>query len=307
MTNLIPHHLLDTANLDRALVETILTRAEQYFIANRTEQKHNNHLAGKTVVNLFFEPSTRTRTSFEIAAKRLGADVINISLEQSSAKKGETPLDTAGNLDAMNVDAFVIRHAENNMPHQITQHVKAHVINAGDGTNEHPTQGLLDLLTIRRRKGRIEGLTVAICGDVAHSRVARSNINLLSLFGANIRVVAPAALNAGNLPPTVTVINNLEEGLSGADVIMALRIQHERLSYSMSPQDMDQYIKTFRLNHDKIKLAKPDTIVMHPGPINRGVEITSELADDPAYSVIREQVESGVALRMAVLDLLVGK
>ena len=301
-------HLLDIESLSRADIETILTRAAHYVAQNRCAHKKTDLLHGKTVVNLFFENSTRTRTSFEIAAKRLGADVINVPVEHSSTKKGETLLDTVLTLDAMRIDALVIRHAEDGMPQFISGHIKAHIINAGDGKREHPTQALLDALTMIRHKKALEGLTIAICGDVARSRVARSNIHLLKKFGASVRVVAPPYFLSSDYQNLgVAIYNDMQAGLAGVDVVMMLRIQHERtgIDCDFSAQ-AQEYIAAYGLNHDKLAWAKPDAIVMHPAPINRGVEITDALADDLSRSVIREQVEMGVAVRMAVMDLLLG-
>jgi aspartate carbamoyltransferase catalytic subunit len=302
-----PHrHLLDIERLSVVDIEAIFELATTYALQNRSANKTCVLLHGKTVVNLFFENSTRTRTSFEIAAKRLGADVVNISIEHSSAKKGESLLDTVLTLNAMQIDALVVRHNEDGVPQFIAPHMQAHVINAGDGKHEHPTQALLDALTILRHKKKLAGLTVAICGDVGRSRVARSNIHLLKKFGATIRVVAPADFISPDYKNFgVQILHDMKAGLADADVVMMLRIQHERSdgSYDFSTQ-MQDYIAAYGLTHAKLGVAKPDVIVMHPGPCNRGVEITSELADDPTYSVIREQVEMGVAVRMAVMDLL---
>ena len=301
-------HLLGIEQLSPADIEEILRLAEHYFTQGRSAQKKTPKLNGKTVVNLFFEASTRTRTSFEIAAKRLGADVVNVAIEHSSVKKGETLLDTTLNLDAMQIDALIMRHSENNALNLVASNVKSHVINAGDGTNEHPTQALLDALTMRRHKGKLQGLKVAICGDVAHSRVANSNIKLLGKFGAKVSLVAPSnfMLSASHYPG-VERHEDLRAGIAGADVVMMLRIQHERLAAGEFAMSLHEYHQRFGLNHDVLKAAKPDVIVMHPGPVNRGVEITDKLADDTKHSVIHEQVETGVAVRMAVLDLLLSR
>jgi aspartate carbamoyltransferase catalytic subunit len=238
----------------------------------------------------------------------LGADVVNISVEHSSAKKGETLLDTVLNLDAMQIDALVIRHAEDGIPQFIAPMMKATVINAGDGKHEHPTQALLDGFTILRHKKNLAGLTVAICGDIAHSRVARSNIYLLNNLGAKVRLIAPAYFIAPNVTyPNVEIFEDMAEGLKGVDVVMMLRIQHERMAEGEFAVSLHEYRQRYGLDHKKLAAAKPDVIVMHPGPINRDVELTSSLADDPKFSVIREQVELGVAVRMAVLDLLLGR
>ncbi len=306
MTYTFAHrHLLDIERLSKADIEAILTLATRYAAQNRSADKKNQRLRGKTIVNLFFENSTRTRTSFEIAAKNLGADVVNMSVEHSSTKKGETLLDTVLALDAMQIDGLVIRHNEDGVPQFIAPHVKAHVINAGDGKHEHPTQALLDALVMMRHKKSLEGLVVAICGDVARSRVARSNIHLLKKFGAVVRVVAPVELVSPDYKKfDVEIVHDLTTGIKDADVVMMLRIQHERGGFDAARQD--EFVSGFGLTHAKLAAAKPDVIVMHPGPVNRGIEITSELADDPTYSVIREQVEMGVAVRMAVMDLLMG-
>lgn len=262
-------------------------------------------LRGKTVVNLFFEPSTRTRTSFELAAKRLSTDVINFSVPTSSIIKGETLKDTALTIQALGADFVVIRHGSAGVPHFLAQVLKASVINAGDGTNEHPTQSLLDLFTIRSHKGRIEGLNVAIIGDIARSRVAKSNIYGLTKLGANVRVICPPTfLPAGidNFP--VVIFSSMEEGINGADVVMTLRIQLERRGKGFFPS-LKEYFKLYGLTGKRLKLAKSDAIVMHPGPINRGVEISSDVADGP-QSVILEQVTNGLAIRMSVLYLLSG-
>jgi aspartate carbamoyltransferase catalytic subunit len=300
-------HLFDTDVLSTADIETILSLASGYAEQNRKKDRKIDKLRGRTCVNLFFENSTRTRTSFEIAAKRLGSAVISIPVAQSSTTKGETLLDTALNLDAMQIDALIMRHSEDRAPQSIAKHINAHVINAGDGKCAHPTQALLDAMTILRHKGRLDGLSVAICGDVARSRVARSNIHLLKKYGADIRVIAPDYFLSDDYKTMgVQIFSDLEAGIKDVDAVMMLRIQHERpgagCDFSAHAQE---YIATYGLNHDKLKVAKPDVIVLHPGPINRDVEITDALAADPQYSVILEQVEMGVAVRMAVIDLLV--
>ncbi len=297
-------HLLGIEGLDPVSVTSLLDLAESYVLLNRSGKTQRDLLRGRTLINLFFEDSTRTRTSFELAGKRLGADVINMSVSTSSVTKGETLLDTAATLNAMNCDLLVVRHNRSGAPALLAQKVEAAVINAGDGTHEHPTQALLDALTIRRRKGRISGLTVAICGDIAHSRVARSNILLLTMMGNFVRVVGPPTLiPAGIEAAGVTVYHDMEEGLAGADIVMALRLQKERMSGGMVPSSRE-FFNFYGLDRSKLNFAKPDALVMHPGPINRGVEIDSDVADDPVRSVIREQVEMGVAVRMAVLDSL---
>lgn len=282
----------------------MLELAESYALLNRSGKTQRDLLRGRTLINLFFENSTRTRTSFELAGKRLGADVINMSVQTSSVAKGETLLDTAATLNAMHCDLLVVRHDLSGAPHLLAQKVDAAVINAGDGTHEHPTQALLDALTIRRHRGRLEGMLVAICGDVTHSRVARSNIHLLNAMGARVRVVGPATL----IPPEiermgVEVHNDMRSGLEGADVVMMLRLQKERMSHGLVPSARE-YFRLWGLDAAKLGWAKPDALVMHPGPINRGVEIDSGVADDIEHSVIHEQVEMGVAVRMAVLDIL---
>jgi aspartate carbamoyltransferase catalytic subunit len=297
-------HLLGIEGLDPVSVTSLLDLAESYVLLNRSGKTQRDLLRGRTLINLFFEDSTRTRTSFELAGKRLGADVINMSVSTSSVTKGETLLDTAATLNAMNCDLLVVRHNRSGAPALLAQKVEAAVINAGDGTHEHPTQALLDALTIRRRKGRISGLTVAICGDVAHSRVARSNILLLTMMGNFVRVIGPPTLiPAGIEAAGVTVYHDMEAGLAGADIVMALRLQKERMSGGMIPSTRE-FFAYYGLDRRKLGFAKPDALVMHPGPMNRGVEIDSDIADDPARSVIKEQVEMGVAVRMAVLDVL---
>ncbi len=282
----------------------MLDLAENYVLLNRSGKTQRDSLRGRTLINLFFEDSTRTRTSFELAGKRLGADVINMSVATSSVSKGETLLDTAATLNAMNCDLLVVRHNRSGAPALLAQKVDAAVINAGDGTHEHPTQALLDALTIRRRKGRISGLTIAICGDIAHSRVARSNILLLTMMGNLVRVVGPPTLiPAGIEAAGVEVVHDMAAGLAGADIVMALRLQKERMTAGLIPSSRE-FFAYYGLDRRKLGFAKPDALVMHPGPMNRGVEIDSDIADDPLRSVIREQVEMGVAVRMAVLDTL---
>jgi len=297
-------HLLGIEGLDPVSATALLDLAESYVLLNRSGKTQRDLLRGRTLINLFFEDSTRTRTSFELAGKRLGADVINMSVSTSSVTKGETLLDTAATLNAMNCDLLVVRHNRSGAPALLAQKVDAAVINAGDGTHEHPTQALLDALTIRRHKGRISGLTIAICGDIAHSRVARSNILLLTMMGNFVRLIGPPTLlPAGIEGDGVTIFHDMAEGLPGADIVMALRLQKERMSGGMIPS-MREFFNFYGLNRTKLALAKPDALVMHPGPMNRGVEIDSDIADDPLRSVIREQVEMGVAVRMAVLDTL---
>jgi aspartate carbamoyltransferase catalytic subunit len=299
-----PHrHLLGTENLPAEDALRIIDTAEVFFEVSRRPVRKAPTLRGKTVINLFYEASTRTRTSFEIAGKRLSADVVNISTSSSSVTKGETLLDTVKNLEAMNPDILVVRHSASGAPHFIAEHTRAHVVNAGDGTHEHPTQALLDAFTIRRAKGTFKGLVVAICGDIAHSRVARSDAMLLTTLGAEVRFAGPRTL----LPPDpgaygVRTYDRLEPALEGADVVMALRIQKERLSGALLPS-LREYSREFGINASRLALAKPDAIVMHPGPINRGVELDDAIANSE-QSVILDQVEAGVAVRMAVLYLL---
>ena len=297
-------HLLGIKDLSRADIETILDLAETYVDLNRSPQKGADALRGLTQINMFFENSTRTQASFELAGKRLGAVVMNMSLAASSVKKGETLIDTAMTLNAMHPDLLVVRHPHSGAVNLLASKVNCAVLNAGDGRNEHPTQALLDALTIRRRKGTLSRLTVAICGDIAHSRVARSNIWLLGRMENRIRLIAPPTL----LPPGignfgVEVFEDMREGLKGADVVMMLRLQKERMDGALIPS-MREYYHRFGLDAEKLSYAKPDAIVMHPGPMNRGVEIDGLLADDINVSVIQEQVEMGVAIRMAAMDLL---
>jgi aspartate carbamoyltransferase catalytic subunit len=300
-----PHrHLLGIEGLSPEEITLLLDLAESYVEQNRRTDKKLASLRGRTLINLFFENSTRTRTSFELAGKRLGADVINMAIAVSSIKKGETLIDTAMTLNAMHPDVLVVRHPESGAVKLLSEKVNCVVMNAGDGSHEHPTQALLDALTIRRRKGRLGGLTVAICGDILHSRVARSNIHLLNTMGARVRVVAPPTL----LPAAVErmgveVFHHMASGLRDCDIVMMLRLQTERMHGSFVPS-VREYFHFFGLDYEKLSVAKPDALIMHPGPMNRGVEIDSELADDIDRSVIREQVEMGVAVRMACLDAL---
>jgi aspartate carbamoyltransferase catalytic subunit len=297
-------HLLAIEGLEPPHIAGLLDLADHYALANRRGTTQRDLLKGRTLINLFFEDSTRTRTSFELAGKRLGADIVNMSVSTSSVNKGETLLDTAATLNAMRTDLLVVRHGQSGAPALLSQKLEAAVINAGDGTHEHPTQALLDALTIRRRKGRLEGLTVAICGDVLHSRVARSNIHLLLAMNARVRIVGPPTLipaEAARLG--VEVHHTMRSGLDGADVVMMLRLQKERMTGGLVPSARE-FFRFYGLDAEKLAWAKPDAIVMHPGPMNRGVEIDSAVADDPARSVIGEQVEMGVAVRMAVLDVL---
>lgn len=301
---LFPHrHLLGIRDLSPPDIEILLDRADRDVSISRQSEKKTSTLRGRTQINLFFESSTRTQSSFELAGKRLGADVMNMSVASSSVKKGETLIDTAMTLNAMRPDILIIRHQSAGAAALLAQKVGCSVVNAGDGTHEHPTQALLDALTIRRAKGRIGGLTVAICGDILHSRVARSNILLLNALGAQVRVVAPSTLMPTGIEQmSVNVFRNMEEGLKDADVVMMLRLQRERMAGSFVPS-VREYFRYFGLDAEKLKAAKEDALVMHPGPMNRGVEIASEIADGP-QSVIQEQVEMGVAVRMAVMEAL---
>ncbi|MBA3325304.1 MAG: aspartate carbamoyltransferase catalytic subunit [Rhodobacteraceae bacterium] len=302
---MFPHrHLLGIEGLARADIEAILDLADDYVALNRRPDKHGDALRGLTQINMFFEASTRTQASFELAGKRLGADVMNMGLAQSSVKKGETLIDTAMTLNAMRPDLLVVRHPASGAVNLLASKVECAVLNAGDGRHEHPTQALLDALTIRRRKGRLSRLTVAICGDIAHSRVARSNMLLLGRMENRVRVIAPPTLlPAGIKRMGVEVFQDLRAGLAGADVVMMLRLQRERMDGALVPS-MREYYHRFGLDAEKLALARPDAIVMHPGPMNRGVEIDGLLADDINVSVIQEQVEMGVAVRMAAMDLL---
>src|SRR5216684_1975170 len=297
-------HLLGIEGLTREYIEHILDLADTYVELSRQADKKRATLRGRTLINCFFENSTRTRTSFEVAGKRLGADVINMAVDASSMRKGETLIDTAMTLNAMHPDVLVVRHPESGAVQLLSEKVDCSVINAGDGSHEHPTQALLDALTIRRRKGELSGLTVAICGDVLHSRVARSNIALLNIMGARVRVVAPRTLLPAEIERLgVDVFHDMRRGLKDVDIVMMLRLQTERMHGSFVPSTRE-YFHFFGLDYDKLAVAKPDALIMHPGPMNRGVEIDSEVADDIDRSVIRHQVEMGVAVRMACLELL---
>ncbi len=297
-------HLLAIEGMHPPEIARLLDLAESYVLLNRSGKTQRDVLRGRTLINLFFEDSTRTRTSFELAGKRLGADVINMSVSTSSVNKGETLLDTAATLNAMHCDLLVVRHGQSGAPALLSQKVDAAVINAGDGTHEHPTQALLDALTIRRRRGRLEGLTVAICGDVLHSRVARSNIYLLTAMGSRVRVVGPPTLIPAEAETLgVTVHHTMRDGLTDCDIVMMLRLQQERMARGPVPSARE-FFRFYGLDAAKLVYARPDALVMHPGPMNRGIEIDSAVADDVERSVIREQVEMGVAVRMAVLDQL---
>jgi aspartate carbamoyltransferase catalytic subunit len=297
-------HLLGIEGLSPEEINRFLDLADGYVELNRQADKKRSLLRGRTIINCFFENSTRTRTSFEVAGKRLGADVINMSVAASSMHKGETLIDTAMTLNAMHPDVLVVRHPESGAVQLLSEKLDCAVVNAGDGSHEHPTQALLDALTIRRRKGRLGGLAVAICGDILHSRVARSNIALLNIMGARVRVVAPVTLlPAGIERLGVAVFRDMASGLADVDIVMMLRLQSERMHGSFVPSTRE-YFHFFGLDYDKLRAAKPDALIMHPGPINRGVEISSEVADDIDRSLIRDQVEMGVAVRMACLEIL---
>ena len=301
-------HLLTLDGLPRTILTQILDTAESFMDVGEREVKKVPLLRGKSIFNLFFEPSTRTRTTFEIAAKRLSADVVNLNIATSSQTKGEAILDTVDNLAAMHADMFIVRHSQSGAAHFIARHVAPHisVVNAGDGRHAHPTQGLLDMFTIRRYKGDFHNLTVAIVGDVLHSRVARSQIHALTTLGVpEVRVIGPKTLlPTGVEQMGVRVFHDMEAGLAGCDVVIMLRLQNERMKGALLPSSQE-YFKFFGLTLDKLALAKPDAIVMHPGPMNRGVEIDSEVADGP-QSVILPQVTYGIAVRMAVMALLAG-
>jgi aspartate carbamoyltransferase catalytic subunit len=297
-------HLLGIEGLSASEITGLLDLAEDYVKLNRSADKKSATLRGRTLINLFFENSTRTQSSFELAGKRLGADVLNMAVKNSSVAKGETLLDTAATLNAMRPDILVVRHQDSGAVELLARKVDCCVVNAGDGSHEHPTQALLDALTIRRRGRAFEGLIVAICGDIAHSRVARSNIHLLARMGARVRLIAPRTL----LPADADrfgceIFTDMREGLKGVDIVMMLRLQLERMTGALVPSTRE-YFHFYGLDREKLNLAKPGALVMHPGPMNRGVEIDSDVADDLEVSVIQEQVENGVAIRMAVLDAL---
>jgi aspartate carbamoyltransferase catalytic subunit len=298
--------ILGIKDLSTDEINLILETAESFLEISTRDIKKVPTLRGKSVINLFYEASTRTRTSFEIAGKRLSADTINISASTSSVVKGETLIDTARNLEAMNPDVIVIRHSAAGAPHMLARLLRQSIINAGDGAHEHPTQALLDMMTIKEKKGRIAGLKVAIVGDIMHSRVARSNIYGLSKMGAEVVLAGPATMLPRSIEQMgVTVHTNLEDAIHDADVVMMLRIQLERQKQSIFPS-LREYAQHYCLNRTNIKHAKKDVIVMHPGPMNRGVEISPDIADDPSCSVILDQVNNGVAVRMALLYLLTG-
>ena len=297
-------HLLGIEPLHPAEITTLLDLSDSYAEQNRRGLQHKNVLAGLTQINMFFENSTRTQASFELAGKRLGADVMNMSMQASSIKKGETLIDTALTLNAMHPDLLVVRHPHSGAVDLLAQKVNCAVLNAGDGKHEHPTQALLDALTIRRAKGRLHRLSIAICGDIAHSRVARSNIMLLGKMENRIRLIAPPTLMPSGIGEFgAEVFEDMEEGLKDVDVVMMLRLQRERMDGGFIPSERE-YFHRYGLDATKLSHAKPDAIVMHPGPMNRGVEIDGNIADDINRSVIQEQVEMGVAVRMAAMDLL---
>ncbi len=297
-------HLLGIEHLSQADITTLLDLSDQYVDLNRAEAKHGNALAGLTQVNMFFENSTRTQASFEIAGKRLGADVMNMAMQASSITKGETLIDTAMTLNAMHPDLLVVRHPHSGATDLLAQKVNCAVLNAGDGRHEHPTQALLDALTIRRKKNRLHRLSIAICGDIAHSRVARSNLILLGKMENRLRLIGPPTLMPSEISEFgCEVFEDMREGLKDVDVVMMLRLQRERMDGGFIPS-VREYYHRWGLDAEKLSHAKPDAIVMHPGPMNRGVEIDGTIADDINRSVIQEQVEMGVAVRMAAMDLL---
>jgi aspartate carbamoyltransferase catalytic subunit len=297
-------HLLGIEPLRPEAITEILDLADTYVKFNKQSNKRSNALAGLTQINMFFENSTRTQASFELAGKRLGADVMNMAMQASSIKKGETLIDTALTLNAMHPDLLVVRHPHSGAVDLLAQKVNCSVLNAGDGKHEHPTQALLDALTIRRAKGRLHRLNIAICGDIAHSRVARSNLILLGKMENRVRLVGPPTLMPSQIDQLgVEVYHDMREGLRDVDVVMMLRLQKERMDGGFIPSEREYYHR-YGLDAEKLSYAKDDAIVMHPGPMNRGVEIDGDIADDINRSVIQEQVEMGVAVRMAAMDLL---
>ena len=298
-------HLINSKDLNKEDIECLLNESDKYIEFNKQNIKKSKVLEGRMIFNLFFEDSTRTRTSFEVAAKRLGADLINVALKDSSINKGETLLDTITTINSMNPDVLIVRHPEEGVSKKISKIVNACVINAGDGSNEHPTQALLDALTIKKKFGKFKNLKIAICGDVMHSRVARSNIEILTKLGSKINLIGPNKLiptDIDNL--NVKIFNNMKEGLSNCDVVMMLRIQKERIVGKILPNEKE-YFRLFGLNYKKLSYANKKAFVMHPGPMNRGVEIDSKLSDDITRSLIQEQVSMGVAIRMACLEILI--
>jgi len=299
-------HLLGMADMDAASAEQFFAHADRYLGFLREGERRSEELRGKVIVHLFFEASTRTRASFEMASKRLGADVVNLNPNRSSVSKGESILDTLKNIEAMRADAIVVRHSSSGVPHFLAARSSIPILNAGDGLHEHPTQSLLDAFTIRRKRGRIKGQTIAICGDILHSRVARSNAMLLGTLGAHVRLVGPRTMmppKAEALGPSVTVHHVLDEGIRDADVVMMLRIQNERLGGTMMGSTRE-FASTFGLHPGRLSVAKPDCLVMHPGPVNWGVELSTKIEALGDRVVILDQVESGVAVRMAALSLL---
>ena len=296
-------HLLGIQNLSIDEAKAILDEAKNFIKLNRSASKKLDLLRGKTQINLFFEPSTRTQSSFELAGKRLGADVMSMNITNSAIKKGETLIDTAMTLNAMHPDIIVIRHQDSGACNLLSQKVNCAVLNAGDGRREHPTQALLDALTILNRKKKIQGLKVAICGDILHSRVARSNIYLLNMLGAEVNIVAPSNLLPKDIEKFgVNIFSNMKKGVKDCDIVMMLRLQNERMSSSFLSSNREYY-EYYGLTQDKLEYAKSDSIIMHPGPMNRGIEIDTKLADDTNMSVVKEQVELGVAIRMACLKI----
>ena len=300
-------HLLGIQDLSISDVKLILDEAKKFISLNKSKNKKLDILRGKTQINLFFEPSTRTQSSFELAGKRLGADVMSMNITNSAIKKGETLIDTAMTLNAMHPDIIVVRHQDSGASNLLSQKVNCSVLNAGDGRREHPTQALLDALTIIEKKKKIEGLRVAICGDILHSRVARSNIFLLNMLGAEVNIVAPTNLMPKDIEKFgVKTFSNMKEGVKNCDIVMMLRLQNERMSSSFLSSNREYY-EYYGLTPDKLEKAKKDAIIMHPGPMNRGIEIDTKLADDINKSVIKEQVELGVAVRMACLKIFCEK
>ena len=296
-------HLLGIQDLSISDIHQILNEAKNFISLNKSKNKKLDILRGKTQINLFFEPSTRTQSSFELAGKRLGADVMSMNITNSAIKKGETLIDTAMTLNAMHPDIIVVRHQDSGASNLLSQKVNCAVLNAGDGRREHPTQALLDALTIMEKKNKVEGLKIAICGDILHSRVARSNIYLLNMLGADINIVAPSNLMPKDLEKFgVNTFVNMKEGVKDCDIVMMLRLQNERMTSSFLSSNREYY-EYYGLTPDKLEKAKSDAIIMHPGPMNRGIEIDTKLADDINKSVIKEQVELGVAVRMACLKL----
>ena len=297
------NHLLGIQDISFSQVSEILKQAKTFITLNKSDSKKTDILRGKTQINLFFEPSTRTQSSFELAGKRLGADVMTMNIINSALRKGETLIDTAMTLNAMHPDLIVIRHQDSGACNLLSQKVNCAVINAGDGRREHPTQALLDSLTILDRKKKIEGLRVAICGDILHSRVARSNIYLLNMIGAEVNIIAPSTLMPKDVEKLgVNKFSDMKKGLKGCDIVMMLILQNERMNSSFLSSNREYY-EYYGLTYDKLSYAKEDALIMHPGPMNRGIEIDTNLADDINKSVIKEQVELGVAVRMACLNL----